>query len=163
MIILAVIGGIILIAFLWMLLTRKLKSFGNTISKIVKGIWEGLISVRKVRQKGLFIVYSVAIWTLYVAGTWIGLYATEGTGLGPKEALSCLALASIGMIVTPGGIGSYALLIAIVLRENDVDYTLGLANGTLQWFSQFIIVLVVGFFSLGMLPWYNKKRTYEAS
>ncbi|MFL9483329.1 lysylphosphatidylglycerol synthase transmembrane domain-containing protein [Chitinophagaceae bacterium LWZ2-11] len=163
LIVLAVVGVLIAGIVIWLLVSGKWKSFTATIKKIIVGIWEGLISVKKVKHKWLFIFYSVAIWTLYIVGTWIGLYATEGTGLGFKEALSCLALASIGMILTPGGIGSYALLIAIVLREYDVDYTIGLANGTLQWFSQFIIVLVVGFISVGLLPWYNKKKSHETN
>ncbi|MFY7900104.1 MAG: hypothetical protein ACOVNY_07960, partial [Chitinophagaceae bacterium] len=66
--------------------------------------------------------------------------------------------ASIGMIVTPGGIGAYAILLAKVLELNGVSYEVGFANGTLQWFAQFLIVVIVGFICLGLLPWYNKKR-----
>ena len=38
------------------------------------------------------------------------------------------------------------------------DYTLGLANGTLQWFSQFLIVLVLGGVSLILLPIINRQK-----
>jgi len=162
-IILAVAGIIVAAVVIWMLITKRWKSFLLTIKKIGLGIWEGLISARKLKHKWTFAFYSLAIWALYTAGTWLGLYATQGTGLGIKEAVSCLALASIGMILTPGGIGAYALLIAIVLEENGVDYTLGLANGTLQWFCQFIIVLTVGLLSAGLLPWYNKKKELALS
>jgi hypothetical protein len=98
---------------------------------------------------------------LYLAGTWIGFYATKGpAGLGIQEAISCLAFASIGMIVTPGGIGAYAYLLAKVLelQDNSIPNSIGYANGTLQWFAQCIIVLVVGFVCLSLLPWYNKKK-----
>jgi len=47
---------------------------------------------------------------------------------------------------------------AKVLELNGVDYTLGLANGTLQWFSQFIIVIVLGGTALIILPLYNKQK-----
>jgi hypothetical protein len=46
---------------------------------------------------------------------------------------------------------------AKVLELNGVDYTLGLANGTLQWFSQFLIVIVLGGISLIILPIINKQ------
>jgi hypothetical protein len=61
------------------------------------------------------------------------------------------------MIITPGGIGAYAYFMAKVLELNGIEYTLGLANGTLQWFSQVIIVIVLGGLALIMLPFINKQ------
>ena len=83
------------------------------MKKIIAGIWEGLMSIRYLKRKGIFILYSIGIWFLYTAGTWVGLLATSGTAhLGWGEGLSVLAFGSIGMIVTPGGIGAYAFFIA---------------------------------------------------
>jgi len=132
--------------------------------KILKGIWEGLRSVQHMRQKGLFIFYSVLLWGLYIFGTWVGFQATQGTQqLGLQHALSALAFASIGMIITPGGIGAYAYFIAAVLEKNNIPFEIGFANGTLQWFAQFIIVLLVGSLCLMVLPFYNKKKKHESS
>jgi hypothetical protein len=61
------------------------------------------------------------------------------------------------MIITPGGIGAYAFFMAKVLELNGIEYTLGLANGTLQWFSQMIIVIVLGGLALILLPFINKQ------
>jgi hypothetical protein len=61
------------------------------------------------------------------------------------------------MILTPGGIGAHAYFMAKVLELNGVDYTLGLANGTLQWFSQFLIVIALGGISLILLTILNKQ------
>lgn len=131
--------------------------------KILRGIWEGLSSVRNLKQKGLFIVYTVSIWILYITGTWVGLMATHGTAhLGIQTAISALAFASIGMIVTPGGIGAYAYFLAKVLEKNNIPFEIGFANGTLQWFAQFLIVVVVGSLCLGLLPFYNKKKRHES-
>ncbi|MBH2004504.1 MAG: flippase-like domain-containing protein [Sphingobacteriia bacterium] len=143
------------------ILFKKLNhlSIVSAIRKIIRGIWEGLISIRNLQQKGLFLLYSAAIWALYIGGTWVGLWATTGTaGLGLPAAISALAFASIGMIITPGGIGAYAFFLAKVLEKNGVSFEIGFANGTLQWFAQFIIILIVGFICLGLLPWYNKKH-----
>lgn len=126
--------------------------------KIISGIWEGLISIRKLEQKGLFIVYSIGIWFLYAAGTWVGLKAMDGTShLGWDVAIAALAFGSIGMIATPGGIGAYALLIGKILEKNGVLYEVGLANGTLQWFVQFLVVVIIGGASILLLPIHNKK------
>ncbi len=133
-------------------------SIVTAVKKIIRGVWEGLISIRNLQQKGRFLLYSAAIWTLYIGGTWVGLWATSGTeSLGLPAAISALAFASIGMIITPGGIGAYAFFLAKVLEKNGVSFEIGFANGTLQWFAQFIIILIVGFICLGLLPWYNKK------
>lgn len=67
------------------------------------------------------------------------------------------------MIVTPGGIGAYAYFIAKVLEQNDIPFETGFANGTLQWFAQFIIVVIVGALSLLLLPVYNKKKEVPVS
>ncbi len=157
-----IIIGIVLIRFLFNKLNHL--SVVTAIKKILRGIWEGLKSIQQLQQKGLFILLSLSIWVLYIAGTWVGLLATSGTEqLGLPAALSALAFASIGMIVTPGGIGAYAFFLAKVLEKNGIPFELGFANGTLQWFAQFIIVLIVGFISLSLLPWYNKKNKNESS
>ncbi len=149
----------------WMILKKFPHNKIVTIFKnIIAGIWEGLSSIRKLEQKGLFLLYSVLIWGLYILGTWIGLFATAGTNsLGLAAAVSALAFGSIGMIVTPGGIGAYAYFIAKVLEKNGIGFEIGFANGTLQWFAQFIIVLIVGFMSLGLLPWFNKNQPNNES
>ncbi|MEO0065729.1 MAG: hypothetical protein RI983_1055 [Bacteroidota bacterium] len=136
----------------------------QVFSKILSGIWEGLSSIRQLEHNGRFILYSGLIWFLYIVGTWIGLMATEGTShLSFTVAISALAFGSIGMIITPGGIGAYAYFIAKVLEKNQIGFEIGFANGTLQWFAQFIIVLMVGFISLGLLPWFNKNRKQHES
>jgi len=136
----------------------KMQNAISTIQKIIAGVWEGVMSATKLKKHNLFFFYSFAIWFLYLLATYVGLYATEGTGSSFQTAISCLAFASIGMIITPGGIGAYAYFMAKVLELNGVDYTLGLANGTLQWFSQFIIVIVLGGIALILLPLFNKQK-----
>ena len=147
----------IFIAGLWFF-RSKMQNAISTIQKIIAGVWEGVMSATKLKKHNLFFFYSFAIWFLYLLATYVGLYATEGTESSFQTAISCLAFASIGMIITPGGIGAYAYFMAKVLELNGVDYTLGLANGTLQWFSQFIIILVLGGAALIILPLVNKQK-----
>jgi uncharacterized membrane protein YbhN (UPF0104 family) len=147
----------IFIAALWFF-RSKMQNAISTIQKIIAGVWEGVMSATKLKKHNLFFFYSFAIWFLYLLATYVGLYATEGTESSFQTAISCLAFASIGMIITPGGIGAYAYFMAKVLELNGVDYTLGLANGTLQWFSQFIIVIVLGGIALIILPLFNKQK-----
>ena len=148
--------GVVLIA-LFFILRKCIPTIVASIKNIISGIWEGVISATKLKQHNLFFLYSFGIWFLYLLATYVGLHATAGTESSFATAISCLAYASIGMILTPGGIGAYAYFMAKVLELNGVDYTLGLANGTLQWFSQFLIVIVLGGVSLIILPIINKQ------
>lgn len=151
------VGIIVLVVALFFILRKRIPKMIASIQKIISGIWEGVISATKLKQHYLFFLYSFGIWFLYLLATYVGLHATAGTESSFATAISCLAYASIGMILTPGGIGAYAYFMAKVLELNGVDYTLGLANGTLQWFSQFLIVLVLGGVSLILLPIINKQ------
>ncbi|BFG70053.1 lysylphosphatidylglycerol synthase transmembrane domain-containing protein [Sediminibacterium sp. KACHI17] len=165
--VLLLIAGIILVGII--VIRVWFKQFAHLkivimIKKIIAGVWEGLMSIRHLKRKGIFILYSIGIWFLYTAGTWVGLLATSGTAhLGWGEGLSVLAFGSIGMIVTPGGIGAYAFFIAKLLEEYNIPFELGFANGNLQWFAQFMIVLLAGGLSLLLLPVYNKKNNQHES
>jgi uncharacterized membrane protein YbhN (UPF0104 family) len=151
------LGISIVLVTLFFILRKRIPTILATFKQIINGIWEGVMSATKLKQQKLFFLYSFGIWFLYLLATYVGLYATAGTESSFATAISCLAYASIGMILTPGGIGAYAYFMAKVLELNGVDYTLGLANGTLQWFSQFLIVIVLGGISLIILPIINKQ------
>ncbi|MGI8637770.1 MAG: lysylphosphatidylglycerol synthase transmembrane domain-containing protein [Segetibacter sp.] len=156
------IAILILGVFLVKLLFRRFHHIAliTSIKKIIKGIWQGIISIKDLQHKGAFLFSSLGIWAMYLIGTWIGFAATAGTShLSLGTAVSGLAFASIGMIITPGGIGAYAFFLAKVLEQHNIPFAIGFANGTLQWFAQFLIIILVGFISLGFLPYYNKKTT----
>ncbi|TDH28856.1 flippase-like domain-containing protein [Segetibacter sp. 3557_3] len=162
------VSVVLLIILAAIFLVRKaLQRFAYTrfviaVKRVLSGIWQGLISIKGLKQKGPFILCSAGIWLLYIGGTWLGFYATSGTAhLGLPPAISSLAFASVGMIATPGGIGAYATFMAAILERNGVPFEIGLANGNLQWLAQFIIVLLVGFICLGLLPVYNKKKIHH--
>ena len=153
----AVVVMLIIAVILYFTFKHKFETIIKSIKTILIGIWEGVISATKLKKHNLFFFYSFSIWFLYLLATYIGLYGTEGTASSFSTAISCLAYASIGMIITPGGIGAYAYFMAKVLELNGIEYTIGLANGTLQWFSQVIIVIVLGGLALIMLPFINKQ------
>jgi uncharacterized protein (TIRG00374 family) len=148
---------IVVALILLFIFKNKLQKTIASIKHILLGIWEGVISATKLKQHNLFFLYSFGIWFMYLLATYIGLMGTIGTTSSFATAISCLAYASIGMIITPGGIGAYAYLMAKVLELNGIEYTLGLANGTVQWFAQFLIIIVLGGISLIVLPIINKQ------
>ena len=147
-----------------------LKRFGHIdavskIKNVLKGIVHGLGSIRYVKHKGLFLFHTVLIWGLYLASTTIGIYAlheTEHLGIG--AGLTTLGIGSIGMIITPGGIGAYPLLVSELIGLYGLDEkTIGRALGWLLWSVQTIIILVGGLIFSGLFSYYNKKRKSGAN
>jgi glycosyltransferase 2 family protein len=146
-----------------------LARWGNiNIVKKIKGIflniWHGLTSVKDLKNKPLFFVYSIGIWCLYLLSTWFGFFAISATShLSITDALSVLAMGSVGMIVSPGGIGAYALLVQkTVAFYNVPPLPYGLALGWLLWFGQFLSFILFGTVSFILLPIINKKRIIVA-
>lgn len=158
------IGGILAgLLLLFMIARYILKNYAHIsivdkVKNLLRGVWAGLTSVQHMKKKWLFVLYSLLIWTCYLTGTYIGFMALKETSLVPfNSAFPVLTFASVGMIITPGGIGAYAVFVGAVLELYNVPAAIGLANGTLQWFAQFLIVLSTGFVALLLLPWYNKR------
>ena len=129
------------------------------IKKLFDGVKTGIASIKNLQTKGAFIFHSIFIWCCYLGGTYLGFYATAGTeSLPVASTFPILAFASIGMIITPGGIGSYPHLIKEVMMLYNIEEGIAYANGTLQWIAQSLIVLVVGFICLALLPYFNKTK-----
>ena len=160
------VGAGVIVMVLAILATKAILnrySHTNIVQKIrgvFLNIWHGLISVRSLKNKPLFFVYSAGIWLLYLIATMLGFYAIKETsGLTLTDALSVLAMGSIGMIVSPGGIGAYALLVEkTVAYYNVPSLPYGQALGWLLWFGQFLSFILFGMTSFILLPRINKKR-----
>ena len=135
----------------------------NRIRIIVLNIWHGLTTVKDVRNKPLFFLYTIGIWCLYLLSTWFGFFAIKATShLSLIDALSVLAMGSIGMIVSPGGIGAYAYLVQQTVSFYNIPaLPYGQALGWLLWFGQFLSFILFGTASFILLPRINKKPHYQ--
>lgn len=110
--------GLILVAFIlsfvlirWIIRrTPKLRDF---LTKKWNGFREGLLSVFRLKNKGLFIFYSLLIWFLYFLMSYAVIQAFPETNhLGFAAVMSLFAIGSIAMAVPlPGGAGSYHVLV----------------------------------------------------
>ena len=109
--IVAAVGIIILIAII--ILFTKNKKLNAWAKKTWMGFREGLLSIFKLKRKGLFIVYSLAIWFLYFIMSYAVIQAFPETKfLGISAVLSLFAIGSIAMAAPlPGGTGSYHVLV----------------------------------------------------
>lgn len=128
------------------------------IKNWIKGIVEGLVSVRYVENKPMFIVYTLTIWFLYLASIRIGFYAMQDlVQLGWVPSLSILTFGSFAMIATQGGIGAYQFAVQKTLLLYGVKEVSGLAFGWLLWSVQTVMLFITGPISLLLLFTLNKK------
>ncbi len=160
-IIVSIIVFVIVIALFFYAL-KKFAHIGivNKIRTVVYGILHGLDSIRHIKKKGWFVFHSIAIWMLYLGSTTLGIYALQETDhLGIGGGLTTLAVGSVGMIATPGGIGAYPLLVAKLMGLYGLDEnTIGNALGWLLWSVQTVIILTVGIVFSALFSYYNKKQ-----
>ena len=160
--ILIILGAILVIIFLFRLLFRRFLhiNFVKKLKTVLAGIWHGLTSIRFVKNKLLFLFYTAAIWILYLVSTLLGFQVLEQTsGLGIAAAFSVLVMGSVGMIMSPGGIGAYPWLIQQTIQLYGIQAEpYGQALGWLLWVGQFIIFVIFGALSFVLLPILNKKK-----
>ena len=160
--IIAIIAAVILIYFVLKFIFNKYQDIGfvKKVNILFKGVGAGLSSIKNLDNKTVFILHSIFIWLCYAGGTYLGFFVIPQTaGLPIAATFPVLAFASIGMIITPGGIGTYQWFIMEVMILYGIDKGHGYANGLLQWTAQFFIILIVGFVSLIALPYYNRNKT----
>ncbi|HEX6915439.1 MAG TPA: lysylphosphatidylglycerol synthase transmembrane domain-containing protein, partial [Chitinophagaceae bacterium] len=135
-----------LIVLIYLLYRRyKTHHVGGFLVKVFKGLAQGLTSIRNVKHKFLFLVYTVCIWICYAAATYLGCLALRETAdLGIFAALSLLVFGTFGIIVAPGGLGAYPIAIQRTLVLYGVTEIIGLASGWILWIAQFIFVIFFG-------------------
>lgn len=119
------------------------------------GLKEGFTAIARLKKRRWFIFHTVFIWSMYVLEITVGFKAFSATShLGIIEACSVLSLATLGMIVSPGGIGAFPLAVQEVLLIYNVD---NVSFGWVIWGVSTGIVIVVGSISLALLINKNKK------
>ena len=145
---------------LWMLIKKKtINDVVGLFKQITRSVWQGISAVQHLKKRGLFLLYTLALWSCYFLGTYLGFYAFQETRqYGVKETFALLSAGSVGVIATPGGIGAYALLVKKTMELYGLKEGIALAFGWILWLVQTFVILLGGIFSFVAIPYFNKKR-----
>lgn len=105
--------GLLVLLLLVIWLVKKNEKLNAFFVRTWHGFKGGLLSVFKIKNKGLFIFYSVVIWVLYFLMSYTVILAfAETKNLGISAVFSLFAIGSIAMAAPlPGGTGSYHVLV----------------------------------------------------
>lgn len=158
------IGFFLILVVLFLLFRRRIShsKFYTKVVKMVNGFLEGLKSLSQIRKPILFVIYTVFIWFFYFLMMYLCFFCFPQTSeLGMGAGLSALVLGTIGIMITPGGIGLYPAIIQETLMLYGIANTTGLALGWIAWTAQTVMILVVGGISLLLLS-FNKNENGKA-
>lgn len=106
---------------------------------------DGLLSVREVRQWGLFLTYTILMWTAYILMTYIPFWMfdmQEVYDLGFLDALVLTVISALGIVIpSPGGIGTYHYFVKkTLLVLFAVPAVTGLAYATITHAAMIVFV-----------------------
>ncbi len=143
------VAALVLLFVLYKIFKEKLMQIGlfRKVVELMKGCVDGVKSIFHLGPKALslFVIYSLAIYFLYIAGGWVLIQAfSETAHLGFQTAFVIYLFGSVGMMITQGGLGAYPVLVWQALTLYGVSEATGLACGWLLWGSQQAVVLALG-------------------
>lgn len=142
----------------WAMKRAKNNRFVAKIKHIIANLKEGITSINHLKHKGAFIGYTFLIWAMYLLEIYVGFQAMEATaGLGLGTACAALTLASLAMILLPGGFGLFPVFIANVLFMYHINLENGKAFGWLMWGVSTSLNLILGFICLLIISYINKN------
>ncbi|SFU59366.1 hypothetical protein SAMN05216480_1099 [Pustulibacterium marinum] len=146
------------LAFLWFVYKTN-NVLSNKIRGFVTGIFDGILSIIKMKNKWGFIFHTLFIWVMYVAMFYINIYALpETSNMAAGTVISAFIVGSFTIAFTNGGFGSYPFFISKILALFSIPLTLGTAFGWIVWIAQFVMMVFFGALSLILLPIYNRNK-----
>jgi uncharacterized protein (TIRG00374 family) len=126
---------------------------------IMKEMAHGIFSIIHMKKRAQFLGYTFLIWFMYMLQLYLGFKSLAATHhLSMLAALVVLVYGSVGMIVTPGGIGMYTLMVAQILNAYAISDVPAQAFGWIAWLVQTGIIIVLGLVSLLSIHSYNNRR-----
>ena len=133
--------------------------FAVKVKGIILGFWDGIKTVLVMKNKLLFFAHTLFIWIMYILMFYIVLLSLpETSDISIIAILAAFIMGGLSIVFVQGGIGVYPLAIMQTLMLYGVAKTSGLAMGWIIWTTQTIMIIIVGAFSLIMLPIHNKKK-----
>jgi uncharacterized protein (TIRG00374 family) len=121
----------------------------NMIIAKLLGFKDGLLSIKKLENPILFIFYSLLINSIYFFTTYIFFFAVVQTASLPfKSAFLVLISSTLGVALTPNGIGASQYFVSEALHLYQVPVVYGMIYAWGAW-----IFTAIGLVSGGIFSW----------
>ncbi|PQA95762.1 hypothetical protein B0A69_05170 [Chryseobacterium shigense] len=145
--------------------------FLGKIVSFIDGIFEGLASIFKLKEKGKFILYTLGIWISYYFAAYLVCFALpETSNFTIADGFFIIVVGTLGMIVpASGGIGAFNLamkfgfmaLFISMGKSAELGGEMGLTYSFISLPLQITIMLVMGLISIPMLAKAREKAVSD--
>jgi uncharacterized protein (TIRG00374 family) len=156
----ALVAGIVaVVPIVWIFRSRLAKIAAlRKIKGWIIGVSNGVRSIYKVKNTGLFLITNVLVFGMYFLQTYIMFMAFEMTSsLGIADALFILVISSLSFIIpVQGGIGAYHWIVAMGLTVFGLSYEDGMVYALMSHTSTSLLLIVLGGISV-MTVFYKNK------
>ena len=145
-------------ALLWLGL-KKTKLYAN-IKQMVRGFIDGLLSLKTMHRKGLFLLYTIGIWIGYFLEFYLAFFCFPFTAeLSVVQALVIFAAISLAIIIpTPNGAGPWHFVVISMMTLYGVSQTDASSFALIVHAFQTLGVMCLGAYGWVALQVRNKKR-----
>ena len=143
---------------LWSLL-KKTKLY-TKIKQAIGGFVDGLLSLRTMQHKGLFILYTIGIWIGYFLEFYLAFFCFPFTAeLTMVQALVIFAAISLAIIIpTPNGAGPWHFVVISMMMLYGVSQTDASSFALIVHTFQTLGVMLLGAYGWVALQVRNRKR-----
>ena len=150
--------SIVLIVVTLLMLLWRLKAFEKS-RMFLKHLFSGIVSLRKVEDKGLYWTYSVGIWVAYYLHFYLAFYAFDFTShIGPMAGLLMFSISTFAVLVpTPNGAGPWHFAVKTMLVLWGVAESPAIVFALVVHTIQTLLVVVMGAVAWGDIQVMNKK------
>ena len=129
------------------------------IKTILAGFWEGISTLKTMKNKGAFLFHTLFIWTMYLAMFYVIKWAIPATHeMTWAMVIPAFVAGGLAISATNGGIGIYPYTVALVLGGFGISQEAGLAFGWIMWSSQTLMIVLFGALSFFALPLVNRNK-----
>ena len=165
--ILIFVGTIILVlgmmAYLIWFFRGKIKAHKlyDPVRRFLDGLWNGIKTIKKMPQKGLFLMYTFLIWLFYALMVYLPFFMLPETShLTFIDGLTVLAIGSLGIVApVPGGIGAYHYIVKVTLTElYAVEANAAMSFATISHAGQTLLNILAGTASYFLIGVFSKKQ-----
>lgn len=139
----------------------SMKGF-TKLKNIIKGIFDGLKSIYKMKRRWEFLFHTAFIWINYLLMTWVVVFSMTSTShLTLIDSIFILVIGGLGMSApVQGGIGAYHWIVSrgiATVFPSFVSLEDGLVFATISHESQALLAITLGTISFFLLV--RKKNT----
>lgn len=147
----------------FLMLYKSENSVFRKIRELIRGIFEGLVSIVKMENKGYFLMHTAFIWIMYIGMFWVCFFCLDETSSVPLAGVvASFVMGSLAIVFVQGGLGVFPLAIMNTLTLYGVSKSGALALGWILWTSQTLMVIVLGVASIPLLRFVNRNKKIES-